>query len=202
MAQGHQITITPTHMHIEVRLGGVKVAESDRPVVLHETGLPPRYYFPRDDVRMDLLKATSTETRCPFKGQASYWSADIDGQVHDDIVWSYEDPIPSALAIKGLLAFYNDRVDLKVGPSSRFTVEVDGHEAELVYERRGDRLILIHTGVPEALEGRGIGGQLVRAAIDDAVANNLIVVPLCPFAREWLRRHPDDAARVRIEWPD
>ena len=76
MAAGHQITITPTRDHIEVTLGGEKLAESDRAVLLNETGYPTRYYFPREDVRTELLRPTSHHTTCPFKGEASYWSAE------------------------------------------------------------------------------------------------------------------------------
>lgn len=109
MASGHQITITPTDQHVEITLGGEKVASSDRAVVLEETGLPPRYYVPREDVRTDLLRPTSSRTTCPFKGEASYWSAEIGGQVHDDVVWSYETPIPAAAGIAGLMCFYTER---------------------------------------------------------------------------------------------
>jgi uncharacterized protein (DUF427 family) len=94
MASGHRVTITPTDQHVEVSLGGEKLASSDRAVVLEETGLPPRYYLPREDVRTDLLRPSSDRTTCPFKGEASYWSVEIGGQVHDDLVWSYETPSP------------------------------------------------------------------------------------------------------------
>lgn len=83
----------------------------------------------------------------------------------------------------------------------RLELAVDGHLAELVYRVREDRLVLVHTGVPDELEGQGLGGVLVQAAIAKAIAEELIVVPNCPFARGWLQRHPDEAARVRIEWP-
>jgi uncharacterized protein (DUF427 family) len=114
MSQGHRIVITPADMHVEVNVGGEKIAESKRPVLLEETGLPIRYYLPREDVRTDLLAPTNRETTCPFKGQASYWSADIDGKVYDDVVWSYETPIPEAEGVAGLMCFYNERVDLVV----------------------------------------------------------------------------------------
>lgn len=83
----------------------------------------------------------------------------------------------------------------------RFELTVDGHTAELVYRADGDRLVLVHTGVPDELEGRGIGGRLVRAALERAEREGLTVVPSCPFARGWLQRHPDEAARVKIDWP-
>jgi uncharacterized protein len=84
--------------------------------------------------------------------------------------------------------------------ASRFEVTVDGQLAELVYRRRANRLVLIHTGVPDAVGGHGLGGLLVRAALDRAAAEDLTVVPLCAFARGWLERHPDEAARVTIDW--
>ena len=114
MAKGHTITIAPAELHVEVTLDGEKLAESDRPVLLDETGLPTRYYLPREDVRTDLLQPTDLMTTCPFKGQASYWSASVGGQVHDNVVWSYENPIPGAEGIAGLMCFYPERVELTV----------------------------------------------------------------------------------------
>ena len=114
MTQGHRITITPSDRHVEVRVGGEVVARSDRPVILEETGLPARYYLPREDVRTDLLHSTSTETTCPFKGQASYWSVEVGDEVLPDVVWSYESPIPDAEGVAGLMCFYNERVDFTV----------------------------------------------------------------------------------------
>jgi predicted GNAT family acetyltransferase len=84
--------------------------------------------------------------------------------------------------------------------ASRFELHVEGHLAELVYRRRGDRLILVHTEVPEELGGRGLGGVLVRAAVDRAAAEGLTVAPWCPFARSWLEKHPDEAARIAVDW--
>jgi uncharacterized protein (DUF427 family) len=114
MASGHTITITPAERHIEVSVGGQKLASSDRALRLDETGLPARYYIPREDVRTDLLQPTAKQTTCPFKGQASYWSARVGGEVYQDLVWSYETPIPAAEQIAGLLCFYNERVELTV----------------------------------------------------------------------------------------
>jgi predicted GNAT family acetyltransferase len=84
--------------------------------------------------------------------------------------------------------------------ASRFEVETDGRLAELDYRRNGKRLVLIHTEVPVELEGRGIGGALVAAAVDHAAREGMTVVPLCPFARGWLERHADVAARVPVDW--
>jgi uncharacterized protein (DUF427 family) len=112
--KGHRITIAPAERHVVVAIDGKKLAESKRPVLLEETGLPTRYYLPREDVRMELLRPTSRATACPFKGQASYWSLQLGEDVHDNIVWTYETPIPDAEGIAGLLCFYNERVDLTV----------------------------------------------------------------------------------------
>jgi uncharacterized protein (DUF427 family) len=117
MAKAHEITVTPADGHIEVTLDGETLATSDRAVVLNETGLRPRYYFPREDVRMDLLKPTSTESTCPFKGKASYWSVNIGGKVHDDLVWSYETPIPQVEGITSLLCFWEENAPFAVSVS-------------------------------------------------------------------------------------
>jgi|ERR1700722_14494529 uncharacterized protein len=84
--------------------------------------------------------------------------------------------------------------------SSRLQAEMDGLLAVLTYRRVGKRLVLVHTGVPPELDGHGLGGQLVRAASRKAAAEGLTLVPLCPFARSWLERHPDEAATVTVDW--
>jgi uncharacterized protein (DUF427 family) len=114
MSSGHTVTVMPTDAHVEVRLGGELMAATDNALRLDETGLPARYYIPKSDVRMDLLQATSFHTTCPFKGEASYWSAEVGGERHDGIVWAYEDPIPTAAAIAGHLSFYPDRTEITV----------------------------------------------------------------------------------------
>jgi uncharacterized protein (DUF427 family) len=123
MATGHTITINPADRHIEVSVAGQKLASSDRALRLDETGYPPRYYIPREDVRTELLRPTASTTTCPFKGQASYWSAQVGDETYEDLVWSYETPIPSAEQIAGFMSFYPDRVELTVSdqhqPDSR-----------------------------------------------------------------------------------
>jgi uncharacterized protein len=83
---------------------------------------------------------------------------------------------------------------------SRFVISEGGTEAELIYARQGDRLILVHTEVPGVWGGHGIGGRLVRTALARAKADGLTVVPWCPYARRWLKEHPDEAATVTIDW--
>lgn len=114
MSPGHTVTVTPSDAHVEVRLDGELLAATDRALRLDETGLPARYYLPPDDVRMELLRATSFHTTCPFKGEASYWSADIGGQTHDGVVWAYAAPISAAAEIAGLMSFYPGRTQITV----------------------------------------------------------------------------------------
>ena len=82
---------------------------------------------------------------------------------------------------------------------SRLVLHDADAEAELVYRRSGDRLVIVHTGVPDDLGGHGIGGRLVRAALELAAAEGRTVVPWCPFARRWLREHPDEVV-VPVDW--
>lgn len=84
--------------------------------------------------------------------------------------------------------------------ASRLELPSGGELAVLTYRIRAGRLVLMHTAVPDALGGRGLGGTLVRAAIARAARDQLTLVPACPFARGWLERHRDQAARVRVDW--
>jgi uncharacterized protein (DUF427 family) len=97
-----------------VRIGEVIVADSRRPRLLFETGLPVRYYLPKLDVRQDLLVPSAARTRCPYKGEAIYWSVQAAGARLEDIVWGYPAPIPEAPKIENLLAFFNEKVDITV----------------------------------------------------------------------------------------
>jgi uncharacterized protein (DUF427 family) len=109
-----RVDILPSSRHVRVEVDGMTVAESDKPTLLFETGLPVRYYLPKTHVRMDLLTPTDTETQCPYKGQAEYWSVQIGETVHADLAWSYRMPLPESQKIAGLVSFYNERVDLFV----------------------------------------------------------------------------------------
>jgi uncharacterized protein (DUF427 family) len=111
---GHRIELHDDPRTVEVSIDGVVVASSNRAVVLEETGLPARYYLPPDDVRLDLLEATPTETVCPFKGQASYWSVRTPTGEHRDVAWSYATPLASVAGIAGLICFYAERTDQAV----------------------------------------------------------------------------------------
>lgn len=107
-----RVDILASSRRVRVEIDGVTVAESAKPRILFETGLPPRYYLPLTDVRMDLLRPSATTSHCPYKGTASYWSVDTRQGVHPDVVWMYRTPLPESLKIAGLACFYNEKVDL------------------------------------------------------------------------------------------
>jgi uncharacterized protein (DUF427 family) len=110
----HRVDVLESSRHVRVKVAGEVVAETQRPTILFEAGLPPRYYILEEDVRMELLEASEKTTQCPYKGVASYYSVEAgDGRV-EDLVWYYPEPIPEAAKIEGLLAFFNERVDLEV----------------------------------------------------------------------------------------
>lgn len=101
--------------HVRVALEGHTLAESSSPVLVFETGLPTRYYVNRTDVDFTLLVPTSTVTACPYKGRTSgYWSVRVNGVVHEDLAWTYDFPTAALDPIKGLVCFYNEKVDLFV----------------------------------------------------------------------------------------
>jgi uncharacterized protein (DUF427 family) len=101
--------------HVRVALDGMTLAESSSPVLLFETGLPTRYYFNRTEVDFTRLVPSETVSQCPYKGLTSgYWSANVNGTVHEDLAWAYDFPTLGLKPISGLIAFYNEKVDLFV----------------------------------------------------------------------------------------
>jgi uncharacterized protein (DUF427 family) len=98
---------------VRVELDGVVLADARSSVMVFETGLPVRYYLSRTDVDFAHLIPTDTVTACPYKGSTSaYWSVRVDGTVHNDLAWSYDFPTRQLLPIAGLIAFYNEQVDI------------------------------------------------------------------------------------------
>lgn len=111
----HRCDVVRSDRHVTVRIDGHVVADSDRPTMLFETGLPPRFYLPEDDVALELLEPSDTVTRCPYKGTTSrYHSAVVDGHRVDDVAWVYDQPRAEVEGVAGLVAFYNEKVDLEV----------------------------------------------------------------------------------------
>jgi uncharacterized protein (DUF427 family) len=110
----HRVDVLKSSRHVKVLVDDEVVAETDRPRILFETGLPPRYYLPSEDVSEDVLLPSDKETQCPYKGTASYYSVQAGGEIREAIVWYYPTPIPAAADIEGHLCFFNEKVDLEV----------------------------------------------------------------------------------------
>jgi uncharacterized protein (DUF427 family) len=121
-----RVDILPSSRHVRVEVDGLVLADSHAPRMLFETGLPTRYYLPPTDVRMDLLRGSSSESHCPYKGVAGYLSLETPGHVEPDIAWIYRTPLPESQKVAGLVSFYNERADIYVDdvlqdrPRSRF----------------------------------------------------------------------------------
>ena len=109
-----RVDALPSSRQVRVEIEGTTVADTRRPVLLFETGLPVRYYIPREDVRLDLFASTDHSTGCPYKGTARYWTYRGGVDVPPNVAWSYPDPLPAVAAVKGLVAFYNEAVDITV----------------------------------------------------------------------------------------
>ena len=107
----HRVDVRRSARPVRIEVDGDVVADTTRARLLFETSLPPRFYVPREDVRAELHPAPR-RTYCPYKGEASYWSADVAGGRREDLGWSYEQPLPDAVAITGLVAFWDEQVDV------------------------------------------------------------------------------------------
>jgi uncharacterized protein (DUF427 family) len=109
-----RVDILASSRHVRVEVDGTTAAESNSARILFETGLPPRYYLPKPHVRLDLLVPSDTVTHCPYKGSAAYWSVRTPDGLRTDLAWSYATPLPESQKIAGLVAFYNEKVDIHV----------------------------------------------------------------------------------------
>lgn len=114
-----RIDVRRSASRLQVEVDGVQLADSTSARLLFETWLPPRFYLPREDVRMELLKPSATTTTCAYKGHASYWSVEVGGRVHDDLAWTYEQPLSDGTEVAGYVTFYDERVDVIVDGERR-----------------------------------------------------------------------------------
>lgn len=103
-----------TSRHIEVVINGEKIADTTSAVMLTETGQPHRYYIPKADVRMDLLRETDRVMKSPYKGAAGYYDVEAAGQTAELVAWCYEDPIPESSRIAGYICFPQGKVEMRV----------------------------------------------------------------------------------------
>jgi uncharacterized protein (DUF427 family) len=114
----HPITIRPTGSRVTVRVGGNVVAESDNALSLAEASYPVAQYIPLADVDQSVLERTATQTYCPYKGEASYYTVKTaDGGAEADVIWTYDKPYPSVAEIAGHVAFYPDRAEITIDPA-------------------------------------------------------------------------------------
>lgn len=112
----HPITVTPTAGRVVVRVGGQVIADSTRAQTLQESTYPAVQYVPLDDVDPALITPTDTQTYCPFKGDASYYSITTGDATLEDAIWSYVEPYDAVSEIAGHVAFYPNKVDISVDP--------------------------------------------------------------------------------------
>lgn len=105
----HRVDVLHSSRHVQVKIAGEMVADTRRPCLLFETGLPVRYYIPKADVRLDLLEDSPTTTRCPYKGVASYYSARVGDTLVEDAAWCYPLPIPECPKIENMICFFDER---------------------------------------------------------------------------------------------
>jgi len=110
----HRVDVLQSSRHVRVTLDGATLAESDRPKMLFETSLPPRYYLPHEDVNTDALTLSETKTICPYKGIASHWSVAVNGKTVRDAVWGYPEPLAEATTVTGYVCFYDHKVQVEV----------------------------------------------------------------------------------------
>jgi uncharacterized protein (DUF427 family) len=110
----HRVDVFDSSRKVTVTVGGTVIARTTRPKLVFETGLPPMAYVPPADVTAGVLVPSDTRSVCAYKGEASYWSLDVDGTVHADAAWSYEHPLCEATKAGGLLGFAGDGVEVTV----------------------------------------------------------------------------------------
>ncbi len=151
---------------------GITIADSQHVVQINEGNLQPVFYFPYDDVRVDLLESTDHHSFCPFRGEASYWSLKAPNKTTDNIAWSYQSPFEEAREIKGHIAFYKNLVELKFD-----TTETSPHSGETAQPERINPLV-------NWLLGEAAGAVTTRELIERftrALENSGI-----PVSRFWL----------------
>ena len=108
----HRVDYRPTKRRLRVRTQGITVVDTDDTVICFETALSTKLYVEPGLVRMDLLRTTATTTYCNYKGTATYWSAVLEDTIIEDVAWSYEDPLPESMPIKGFLSFDPGKVEM------------------------------------------------------------------------------------------
>jgi adenylate cyclase len=161
----YNISAEISDRHVSIEYNGVTIVDSKKAVRYIESRNPTVYYFPREDVRMDLMRRSRHRTHCPFKGNASYWTLEVGEKTIEDAVWSYESPLPESDAIKGHVAFYLSRLGVSYNEDGEYTEahsKLDSHGSVFVdwLMREG-----WNSTSPSDLTGQ-LGNVLVRSGLD------------------------------------
>ena len=189
----YRFTFLPADGPVRLVLNGLTVAVSERAMVMRETRLPPAYYIPLEDVRLECAEKTEHRTYCPFKGNASYWSFTLDGKHYSNLMWSYEEPFADALQIAGYGSFYTDELDIIEHESTNqpsVISDVSAHANPLV--------TWLMREAPDARSGRELTAQLAETLLANAV-------PLWRLAIIIRTLHPQLVSfgyRWRLDSPD
>jgi uncharacterized protein (DUF427 family) len=206
MADEHWVATEPSPRHVRAVFSGVTVADSKRVLLLRERGHVGVYYFPMDDVRVDLLTRTDHRTHCPYKGDASYWSVDVNGRRADNAVWGYEDPLPDRVDIKGHVAFYWDKLDHWFEEDEEVFVHPRDphHRVDVCRSRRHVRVVVGDETVAESDRpvlvfetGLPVRYYLPKPDVHLDLLTPTDTVTACPYkgqARYWLAGTVKDAA--------
>lgn len=206
-APAHQLYLEPLAARVRVMVDDVVVADSTAAMLLHETGIPPVIYLPSADLRAGALTASATTTHCPFKGDASYHHLEVDGQRHEDAVWSYPNPTEGCPPIAALVAFDPSGIDalyleeepvqghvrdpyhrVDAVPSAR---QVTVRAAGQVIAQSGRAMLVFETGLP-------MRTYLPAEDVDTAVLAPSTTVTTCPYKGTTGRYHTVDVDGQRF----
>lgn len=189
----HRLFLQPYGLRVRASIAGTIVLDTDRAQLLHETGFTPRVYAPLEDFRRELLTRTATSTRCPFKGDASYWTVTVGERVRADALWGYEDPIPAASWLRGLAAPDPAQVDAWFVESERAVAgikdpyhRVDVFTASRPVEVRIDGELVARSDHARILAETGLPPVAYLPAVDllAAAGPGTGRVTVCPYKGE------------------
>jgi uncharacterized protein (DUF427 family) len=158
----HRLLLHPFPRRVRARFAGEVVLDSTHGALLHESNILPRLYVPLQDVRADLLERTDHATHCPFKGDASYWSVRVGERVAENAVWTYEDPIPEASWLRGLVSVYPERMDTWLDEDEEVTHlrdpyhRVDARRSSRSIEVRADGEVIARSERPVVVAETGL----------------------------------------------
>jgi uncharacterized protein (DUF427 family) len=201
----HRLFLHPFPRRVRAQLAGATVLDSTRGALLHESQILPRLYVPLEDVRADLLERTDHATHCPFKGDASYWSVRVGDRVAENAVWTYEDPLPEAAWLRGLVSVYPERMDAWFDEDEEIRGHlrdpyhrVDARHSSRRIEVRADGEVVARTERPVVVfeTGNALRFYLPREDVDAALVASATTTA-CPYkgvASYWSLGDVEDAA--------